>query len=268
MSSIVKILLLIGTTVAMELPGKCPIVPPTHFPKLIRHYREIVLGVPFSIERPSHLFKAFDSINLLGFLSLSISENSPDTLRITYDDSKFVVHGNLTTYDTTNDKSLCLTSFLTKTFTVCQGTLTEEIRMWFEGDFLIIWSCANNDTNYTHDEAVLFVVEQADVELILYHKSPLEYRKMMQKLKVTVRKYLSDSLLLDTIDWNMGIENKTGNLSYAEFQCLEVPQKSISKGPFQVLFLNLISISIFMFLAVGISGFKDNRVKPVTVNKM
>lgn len=260
--------LLIGATVAIELPGKCPIVPPTHFPRQIRHFREIVLGVPFSIERPSHLFKAFDSINLLGFLSLSISKNGSDTFKITYEDSKFMVHGNLTTYDTTKDQSLCLTSLMETSFTVCQGTIAEEIRMWFEGDFLIIWSCANNDTSNTHDEAVLFVVEPKHMALILFHKSPMEYRKMMQKLNVTVRKYLRDSLLLDTIDWNVGIENKTGNLSYAEFQCQEVPHKSISKGPFQVLFLNLISISIFMFLAVGNSCFKENRVKPVTVKKM
>lgn len=264
MSSIVQILFFSGfcasAVQAIELPGHCPLVPPTHFPRYFRESSEIVLGFPFSIERPSHIFKPFDSINLVGFFSFSISENSPDTFKITYEDSKFVVRGNLTTYETTKDQSLWLTSHLKESLIACEGVLTEDIRMWFEDDLLIIWSCTNNVTGDTHDEAALFVVEAPNVKRIFIHESPDEFKIMRSLVKALAQHYLNNSLLLDSIDWQEGTSISADNSSRVEFQCQLVPQ--LSKGPLQLLLLNLITVLILVLVAAKVYSRNDGRVGP------
>lgn len=255
MRPIAKILVLLCATIsqAIELPGNCPSVPPTHSPNYITfaYHREIVHGVPFTIEHPSNLFKAFDSINVVGFFTIALQRDQY-VFNITYLNSTYFFDGSLSTYDTAKDQALWLTSDIRKGHQLCHGPITEEIRIWDCEDLLIIWSCIANETVNSHDEAVLFLSKamQAQDKDAEFYKTSADYRKIMQKINSTARKYLGDSLLLDTIDWDQDIADKTAN--YVAFECPLSPLEGRNiKGDIALFIVSLFLLSFFLLMAFG-----------------
>lgn len=255
MTPIAKISLLLCATIgqAIEFPGNCADVPPTHSPHLLTnaHYREIVHGVPFTTKHPSHLFKAFDFINMVGYLKFKALENNHYSLIISYKNSMYGFRGNLSTPETKENQSMRVTSEMTLGYTACHGLVTEEIRMWSDEELLIIWSCIANDSVNTHDEAVLFLSK--DISYVEAYSSPENYRKIMHIINSTARKYLGDSLLLDIIDWEKDIANKTANLTYVKFGC---PLKPLEvwhiKEEFAIFFISVFLFSFSLLIVFGI----------------
>lgn len=194
---------------AVKLAAKCPKVPdPISAKQLselvfndspLRRLR-LIVGVPFSTGHTSHLFKEINfnnrnwlklkfDLNLIVFYTASLANNI--AMRLFYGEfgGKFsyetTIHPNISSYKRVK----------------CHKPIIEFGNMWWEDDFLIMWSCTEGIASANeHDEAVL-VIELIDKELDLgYDESKDTYLKRLLDLNVTLRGFLKEPLL-NEIDW-------------------------------------------------------------------
>lgn len=201
----------------IEFPGKCPTVPLTHFKnnENIELMIKPIVGIPFSIGHQSHFFKSFKIMNppfYEGNVVLRKAINQ-EWFEYMFADAKTVsktgnfnlynLRGKISKYGHTN-KSLKMTSvFYLQVFESnkkiqpekqCHETITEDVRLWEDTDFIIIWSCVEREDLTTHDEAVSMFSN-------LYGRDGPDIDITLRQLNETARKYLS-GLILEEIDWS------------------------------------------------------------------
>lgn len=195
---------------ALKLPGPCPTVPPTQFTiphkDTWRRNPEILTVVPFSAETPSYFFYDLKGV-YDPLLFLETRSNDSDFL----ENFRLVKIGSRSFLEAVVDKEVTDKDSITLRSTIynfnnpvsvatCHPELQEEIRMWVEKKFIIIWSCVGDEEE--HDEAVMF---GTFVNMGVYvHDLPEEdYKQMMQVLKVVAGKYMSQGVI-ESIDWDQG----------------------------------------------------------------
>lgn len=198
------------TVQGLNFPGKCPIVPQTHFPEETVAM-QIVYGTSFPSGRPSYLFRSFNIIQEQYSFTFYISNFFQNVCHL---ESKYMdntlwctVRANISTFNVTIDKSLVLTSswYHTQNLLWLDENITEEVRLWFVDRCVILWSCKNNESDNTHDPALLLMAPWKEEEYSLG-----EYRAWMNNFSTTSMGFLSNSSILKTIDWGLDIE-KTMN---------------------------------------------------------
>lgn len=180
---------------AVLLPGACPSVPPTHHLKDIFEFASGVLGVPFAKDKSSYVFNntiAIGELDMLFQLHLNTFQMSNQTL------PKETVRVQV--QDTGNSSLNCLVS---KSIGVNPVSvlppIQEELRVWVDGNILLLWSCKDDDDLDQHDEALLFA-EAPNSLPILFIDRPEGFMKWLQILKMTAEKFLSTQMI-NAIDW-------------------------------------------------------------------
>lgn len=208
--SVKVILFLFCATVlhGVKLPGQCPQAPATHkFRNVLSYYPELILGVPFTDPKTTLLFKDVRTSNVQSYY-IQISRNYTRInfeVRDPYPYETYYSESVLEYANTSESDSLYLRSHIsvrykndsTRNYN-CNFISEVNVRIWFDGEFVIIWSCRDN--NYIdHEEAVLMVAYH-DSYNISYHGQVTEYSKMMKRLKNVAQKYLKEDLL-NKIQW-------------------------------------------------------------------
>lgn len=145
---IVLLSLLAMVSHGMKLPGQCP------NPPFTQHLRELntfswIFGVPFSDETPSQIFRNIDNSNRK-FFEAELFSNS---FYLAFNRTGRAVHRrceDLTQNRLSDDKQISVTieeqhvnDLGVYTHTKCPSKLIENIRIWHDDEFTIIWSCVN-----------------------------------------------------------------------------------------------------------------------------
>lgn len=92
--------------------------------------------------------------------------------------------------------------------TICQTRTKEEIRVWVENGWIIIWSCVNDLSSNEHDQAVMTSYEGVED---LQSLSSEDFQEKLQELREIAKKYISSNLI-DAMDWSpMGIGSSEGD---------------------------------------------------------
>lgn len=214
----------------LKIPGKCPEIPTQHFDEKHTEIRSgqdfgmLLIGVPFSEQRPSHLFVEGNSHTVarlsmhakecLGKFCIhsATPELSPYASHVLInDDGKGGWTFNSTVYNTPSG------SGRPPTRSHCHSTIVERVRVWYDTDYLIIWACIDNATSNDHEEALL-VATKLKPEI---PGSPLTtqsiYFQALFRFRRIAGKYLIGSLI-EAINWSVFV--KGGNDSQLNpFQC-------------------------------------------------
>lgn len=235
----------------LKLLGPCPAAPNTHLPEInVQLYPETILGIGFSDENPSHVFKEITSKNSHGFEILLQKMEQSYIVNISYTDYNRPPISMLNCVGTVekNNNSISLETEIFETVNEsndivrkkCHKKIRENIRIWIEGDFIIIWSCINGSKSRDHDEAAIFLVNRpADNSTSFVDRFYLTYpdkvEEMIKRLKTAARKYLSLPLL-EKIQWPKKLPIR--GLVYNPFVCpAELSEKVIISVLIVILFV-------------------------------
>lgn len=188
------------------LPGGCPQVPASHESYINKSlHQELILVVSFTNPSTTYLFKDINIENIKSYqiyvekiynhvlIDLSITNSVP---------YPYYSRSHLPFQRHTEVIHLTSIIFRIKEFnsvpSKCYDLLHEDVRIWLDGDFVIIWSCRENSM-LDHEEALILVALHKDPLYSFYGHSK-EYLQMMKSLNGTVRKYLQEPLL-NKINW-------------------------------------------------------------------
>lgn len=198
---------------ALKLPGPCPSVPPMTHDINIKDAlsnAEILHIVPFTVHN-STLFYGTNASVLPG-ITLQIARphrnrgpvkdfpirNQIDYVIVVCELNEARTQPNQSAFLQTNIEQLHDDrSRKSVNLSVCPTHTNDEVRLWSDGGFLIIWSCVDDLETGNHDEAVLTSYDQMD---LLLNLPPAEYNDRMQTLKTFAESYISQDML-QAIDW-------------------------------------------------------------------
>lgn len=207
MSPSVKVLLSLFCAAAsvvcgVKLPGSCPQVPATHKFNTSSNFmkQELVLSVPFTDPNTTNLFK---DINTRNAKSYAISYH-PECIDLTvrnphpynrYWFTNVIEYSKASESDSFNLKSRIYHEMEYSHALSCHELSEVNVRSWFDGEFVIIWSCREN-SNIDHEEAVILMVNIIyEQRSISYYENLNEYLEMIKRLNKTMRKLLTGPLL-------------------------------------------------------------------------
>lgn len=208
-----KIMVVVWFTVAggVILPGRCPKVPTSHrFPNVTIYGISILRQVPFGKDTPSYLFQEMGpllvpvfGVSIIGKDVLKLKYHSQGTrLAEPYALASAHMNGESITLNSSvymRNPNLKVVEYIPMD---CHKPVFEEVRLWQDAEFLIIWSCVNSSDG-NHDEAVIMMEWGSTFYgeyLVLPHKS----ENVLKRLKTTSFKYLNVSKpLLKLIDWSL-----------------------------------------------------------------
>lgn len=197
------LLLLCVDVFCVKFPGSCPNVPPTHYKCKeieVDSFQEVVIGIPFSPERPSNLFCEIIRIADPYSFEFAVDEiNNRITSTLIFWNPKgkpYNIHS--IGYLDPQVPSISLNSS-SRSDILKPISIVDNIRLWCEGEFLLIWSC-DQITSTHHEEALMFIVYP---KMLRYEANHTAYNEMMERFNVTARKYLNQSeiLLQKQIEW-------------------------------------------------------------------
>lgn len=207
--------ILLCTVSGIKLPGLCPNVPVTHdLDNTARIYPYIIYRIPLMSENPSYFFREL-SVPMIGKAYLrSLSLNNG-----TYLISE-VSRGVKTTYRlhseaVRNNNTITITSHIsdvTELPMLCYPNIVEEIRIWYVGDFVFIWSCVEYDGSKEHDEALIILVNFKVLHLNHY---PIQ---KTQVLLNAAQGYISGTLL-EKVNFSYPENLWTGANEDRQFHC-------------------------------------------------
>lgn len=220
----------------IKLPGPCPDVPTTSVMDLGDSIltQKILLGIPFTQDRFSHLFKDFNLTIGYPFRVHFYSWNNNLTLRINLEEPNydFHLHGDGILQNNT-------TYLLNTTIKISDGdiqdcsyiNIQEPIRIWRDELLTTFYSCFEDGVD--HDVAVLFMTG-----LNIYINLPLH-------LGSNGAKYLTPALLKAI--------NRKRNF---DKRVLKTPYNCpASKSVFTVLIIALISVTVLAVAVVQVVNF-------------
>lgn len=260
------ILVIVCFTVAggVILPGRCPIVPASHrFPNKNISDVNILRQVPFAKNTSSYLFHEMSPILLPGFVASFFNGDSV-MLSFLYQDSPLGDSYALASAHM-NSESITLNSTVyvrnITNFNVqyipmdCHKPIVEEVRLWQDGGFVIIWSCVNSfDGN--HDEAVM-MIEWGRAFYSDYNVFPHTSENLLKSLKRTSQTYLSEPLLKQ-IDWSMFEYNGHPQSQTPPSRPFECSRKKLIDD---FMVLSFIVICVLFALVIGLLLWKSFKNK-------
>lgn len=221
------LVLLFGAVGSIVLPGPCPNVPPTHFN--CRNFSgdiitaEVIFIIPFAPQRPSYMFKNYNKTVPLATNDINFMQNCSKIIFEFASSFSYPFYSRSVGNIETKNPSIAMNGAVYKQFPRNHGSLVaskcdsieEDIRLWCDGKFLLVWSCYNNVSE--HDEALILFVTPSDpnsmqnYESYDKHENNINmYNEMMQRFNATSKKYLGQSeiLLGDHFEWKRTPEYK------------------------------------------------------------
>lgn len=183
-------------------PGRCPKSPPTHY----RDYRnmstsapgfsmsyefkryEVIYSIPFFVDNTSYMFRApsmalntieldqepvFSAIQLVPTMSCDFKIRT--YANATKSNSSITIN---TTLNFANDTVIC-------------AAKSEEIRIWYEGIYVFVWSCVDRKDHSEHDQALIVGAVQITSKF-----NPTDVSKeRTQEVKTLAKNYLTNDLI-------------------------------------------------------------------------
>lgn len=230
-------------------PGSCPrtINPPSvSFPPEPLAL-SIILSVPFSTDGGPYFFQEFGMDTVKVFQATLGIYESEMYLQL---DGDFTFDGVVFVYSqiiSQQDGELTLNSTITSSLGGdCFPAKTDNIKMWIEGDYVILWSCVGV-TDFEYDVGVvllkIFYEEEDELAYKLYNLNSSWIEPMNHELKDITTKYLSANLM-DAIKW-WDPKARSAELPKNPFDCPRRVQSDWDR-----LFRILICYVIFMVLVI------------------
>lgn len=140
---------------AVVLPGPCPQLPPINYSDPLKFANKVILFIPYEEESESLVFKR--PPNHPTYCIILISDPASITSR--GKSSGFIPTEFLKTsyYVKKRDSIYETTTVLKRNREIsnCYPEVKETVHMWLDGDFGFIWSCHENKSKNTHDEALI-----------------------------------------------------------------------------------------------------------------
>lgn len=254
-----KILLLliikVFATKGVLLDGHCPTVPPTHYlpnNRTGKFYNDnfVVRNVPFETGHPSQLFRERNH-NLKAKFSYNRNEDNfyfilfydlKDTLNRYVRSNADVYPNDPEVLNMKMESEVCKEyeeGYAPKPFS-CHNTSVDEVRLWFEGQFIFIWSCTDKST-YQHDEAVIIFGPED-----IYSDNPEDFDAAIKNLKTTSQSFLHEPLM-EKIEWKY--LNRSDK--YDPMDCPVEKNKDASLLPFMIGGVWIIVILLIVGIFVG-----------------
>lgn len=212
------LILLCSVVNGLKMPGSCPITPKTHIISYdFAHEIQVVFGAPFSSQHPSHLFKEINTTHTTNAGIEIEHEDTDGTYNLKDINIKNVI---MSTSVATLDESK---KFFNLNTTVnklgkplkCHKQTNEQVKIWYDDCFLIIWSCVENSES-EHEEALLLGAASDNYNGITTCNLTT-YRKL-RNLQTMTQKYLDDTWS-DKIIWSIELFNKD-KIFYNVFDCM------------------------------------------------
>lgn len=229
----------------VNLPGDCPNAPSTHHIPIDCSVEEVIRGIPLSTNDESFVFnfKEINSTSASEFAVVfaSFEEEVEISLNIYFD--TFVPglqwHSKLQTQNGNESIILKGSAYVQHRKgpeeLKCFKRPIETVRIWYDGQFVIIWSCVGISTKQ-HDEGVIIARTKNN------QQNPSD---IMKSLQTMARKYLSESIM-EKIDWSPTILKRNSKPTYIKtYKCLD--RESLS--PFIVLLAFLFVFGLLAFAA-------------------
>lgn len=249
----------------VRLPGGCPLVPATdHSPINGTLHQELVLSVPFTDPTSTYLFKESSPKNVKSWQIKVVRVSQTLTLNLHKNKAahSFISHCYNGMSNQSDSIALkCSIRFKDKHSTSnCHPVIDVNVRMWLDGQFLIIWSCKENLDRY-HEEAVLLVA-LLNSPHATYHGHGKEYWQMMKRLKETVRKYLTEPLL-NKIQWTGEIGFGHSSMDTDPLPCTRrmLRTKPVPMSNLEIVILAAVALTIIVYVGVMVwYGHKDKEI--------
>lgn len=147
----------------------------------------------------------------------------------------------------------------------CLSTTNEAMRIWLDGDLVILWSCVNYSKGF-HDQAVALLQDQPHYPN--YTQNPLDTQgdEFNKRLKKTSIKYLSRELV-ESIDWQKEKENRESMKMKTDlFVCrVDILRISTMLGGYLLVFVFLVVIFRGNYEKVCKKSGKRNQVAPYVI---
>lgn len=217
---IVLVLELVVTVCGVMITGSCPNVPPTHLEPInvTSRYLEVIKGL-YSPD-PSHVFKDTNVMEFEVSIDLNIQNEDLYKYNIILRFNDMVVNSGVAV-DTRNE-NLVLNSTIQKDIQGIAATIMKchhhsaisHVRMWYDGCFLIMWSCVNF-TDKVHEEAVSMYAVMAGFP----QPSNISFNETAQSLEKMARKYLNSSKILIYVNWSAWHPQGKTNPYFSSIQC-------------------------------------------------
>lgn len=209
MQQLLLLLIVLCGLTAMKLPGRhCPKVPKIHRMSCLMG-NEVLYSIPFSKDKPSHLFREMNKSAIEAKLSRLDIANTLDSLNYV----QLVVQLNRTIEcpALVLDNSMEKNSYRTKTdiFSryradrklLCPISVYEDLWLWCEFPFLFLWSCVEGNSATYHEEALLVLQDYDD---------QFKTKRTQEEVRAVAKKFVSADLLA-LIDFDHHIELHNGS---------------------------------------------------------
>lgn len=187
------------------LPGRCPKTPPTHLHSnnITNGYVEegitystagflVLYSLRYTKDNISYVF--YDPLITTNHFFIGDNANKMCTV-VSLDGSNANIISSLST--TSETKSITVNSTLKVGTQFCKP-MEEEIRLWFDGDYMFVWGCREIKVRNEHDEA-LIISRNHFYELT----DDLTEKEIIQKRAL---KYVTNELL-QYIDFTINISD-------------------------------------------------------------
>lgn len=231
------------------LSGSCPrlINPPTvNFRPNDTLALDIILSVPFSSSKGPYLFQQFgmNTVNVFRVTAGIYDSETYFQLEGDFTLDKSYVYSQIISQQ---DGELTFNSTVSSNFGGdCFPPKTHHMKLWIEGDYMILWSCLDITDPYEYDEGfvLLKILHEPEEELAykLLNSNSCWIEPMNQELKVITAKYLSANLMAGIKWWDPN--GRPTDLIENPFDCRRVERD------FEGLFRSLLCYVIFMVLVI------------------
>lgn len=202
MSLAAILVLFVGLSIQSVL-SKCPVVPQTQLLNLTRDTRTLEILLVVHPYWKSYLFHENITGSTIKCFRVSV-ETGKHPLSISYwDPDQTVIRGNVMATDKMEpvDGSITLnTKIMTSTGfgSTCYEAISEVVRIWIEGNFVIIWSCREED--HKDNIGILFLV-YTPRENYKYHNNQKASKDLLKEYKTFAGKFLTEPYL-KMISWD------------------------------------------------------------------
>lgn len=180
----------------LKFPGRCPKNPPTQsIGGFWAVSGEVLVGVSFSSDRPSYLFRDVNERSLTRQLALTFNNDTGSgipKIQSHYLTScsprgNYLLAQSIVQPEDSTDDYLILESIIHEQYRLatkpleCNPPIKEQqVRVWFHDPTFIIWSCVNT-TALEYDEAVLLAIYNREYDLYI-NTSTSRYFELMQEI--------------------------------------------------------------------------------------
>lgn len=179
------------------LPGACPEALSSHtLPEL--KTMSIIYSIPFSHNKPSYLFREINARDIKYYkIHFFQSPVLGEYQILKYNTMRVDTRNTCTNVARSNNASITLNSTISwksprsSQDLECPITIEEDVRVWFDSSYMLLWSCVEDKAKDERDEAVII----GSARDSMYPEYVLDPKKDTIELKEIASRYVSEALV-------------------------------------------------------------------------